>query len=76
VEKTEHRALVRNISQTGACLNVDEKTLPRTPELRVMLDGLGDFRSVVCWRRSGFMGVNFVSTLPMWPLNEWVRAQR
>lgn len=74
--KTEHRAKLRDISQAGACLAIDERTLPRDPEFRVGLDKLGTFRAIVCWRRSGFIGVNFASTLQMWPLNDWVRARR
>lgn len=70
------RVLLRDISQTGACLAIDETTLPRVPELRIALAGLGDYRAIVCWRRGGFMGVNFASTLPMWPLNDWVRTTR
>ncbi|HTI31166.1 MAG TPA: PilZ domain-containing protein [Sphingomonas sp.] len=73
---TEHRALLRDISQAGACLAVDERVLPRDPEFRVLLEGLGTFRAIVCWRRGGFLGVNFASTLQMWPLNDWVRSRR
>jgi hypothetical protein len=73
---TEHRAVLRDISQAGACLAVDDRTLPRDQEFRVALDGLGTFRAITCWRRGGFLGVNFASTLQMWPLNDWVRGQR
>ena len=71
-----HPATLCNISQTGACLAIDEGRLPRAPEFRIALGELGDFRAIPCWRRGGLMGVNFVSTLPMWPLNDWVRKQR
>lgn len=74
--KDQHRALLRDISQAGACLAIDDRKLPRAPEFRVMLDGLGDFRAIACWRRGGFVGVNFASTLQMWPLNDWVRSAR
>lgn len=74
--KVEHRATLRDISQAGACLAVDDRTLPREVEFRVVLEGLGTFRAIACWRRSGFVGVNFASTLQMWPLNDWVRARR
>lgn len=73
---TQHRALLRDISQAGACLAVDDRTLPRDPEFRVVLEGLGTFRAIACWRRGGFLGLNFASTLQMWPLNDWVRSQR
>ena len=72
----EHPALLRDISQAGACLAVDERVLPRDPEFRVVLEGLGTFRAIVCWRRGGFLGLNFASTLQMWPLNDWVRSRR
>ncbi len=74
--KTEHRAKLRDISQAGACLAVDDRSLPRDPEFRIVLEGLGTFRAIACWRRGGFVGVNFASTLQMWPLNDWVRARR
>lgn len=74
-DKTEYRGQLRDISQAGACIAVDDRTVPRLPEFRVGLRGMGDYRAIVCWRRSGFVGVNFASTLPMWPLNDWVRAQ-
>ena len=74
--KTEHRARLHDISQAGACFAVDDRTLPRDPEFRVVLEGLGTFRAIACWRRGGFLGVNFASTLQMWPLNDWVRAWR
>lgn len=76
VGKTEHHAQLRDISQAGACLLIDERTLPRATEFRVALEGLGTFRAIVCWRRGGFVGVNFASTLQMWPLNDWLRARR
>ncbi|CAM3114061.1 hypothetical protein SPAN111604_04385 [Sphingomonas antarctica] len=72
--QTRARVTLRDISQTGACF--EEGKLPRVPELRVVLDGLGDYRAIVCWRRGGLIGVNFASTLPMWPLNDWVRSAR
>jgi hypothetical protein len=74
--RTEHRAQLRDISQAGACLAIDDRTLPRDSEFRVVLDGLGTFRAIPCWRRGGFVGVNFASTLQMWPLNDWVRSRR
>lgn len=73
---TEYPAQLRDISRTGACFAIDEARLPRAPECRALLTGLGDYRAIVCWRRGGFIGVNFASTLQMWPLNDWVRAQR
>jgi hypothetical protein len=72
----EHRAQLRDISQAGACLAVDDRTLPRDTEFRVVLEGLGTFRAIACWRRAGFVGLNFASTLQMWPLNDWVRTRR
>jgi hypothetical protein len=72
----EHRALLRDISQAGACLAVDDRTLPRDAEFRVVLEGLGTYRAIACWRRGGFLGVNFASTLQMWPLNDWVRSRQ
>ena len=72
--QTKARVAIRDISQTGACFEEDK--LPRLQEFRVILDGLGDYRAIVCWRRDGLIGVNFASTLPMWALNDWVRAQR
>ena len=74
VGASKHRVALRDISQTGACF--EEGKLPRVPELRIVLDGLGVYRAIVCWRRDGLIGVNFASTLPMWPLNDWVRSQQ
>lgn len=74
--KAEHRVRLRDISQAGACFVVDDRTLPRDPEFRVVLEGFGTFRAIACWRRGGFLGVNFASTLQMWPLNDWVRTRR
>jgi hypothetical protein len=72
----EHRAALHDISQAGACLAIDDRTLPRDAEFRIKLEALGDHRAITCWRRGGFLGVNFATPLQMWPLNDWVRAQR
>lgn len=67
--------VLRDLSQHGACV-APATPLPPIPELRLVLPEFGNYRAIVRWRRGGFIGLNFVSTLPMWDLNNWVRAQR
>lgn len=74
VDAHELEVVLRDVSQNGACIAYGSNIVPSRPEMRLGLDGLGDYRAIVRWRRGGFIGFNFASTLPMWALNEWVRG--
>lgn len=64
-----------DISQNGAKLCCGTVKL-NGGDIKLTIDGLGTFTSIVRWSRAGMAGVSFLRTIPIWDLNSWAVGQR
>lgn len=71
IGKYQYYATVRDISQSGIKLRVDDEQ-PTGAVATISIDGLRPIRGVVAWHRAQMIGVMFDQAIPFEELAEWL----
>lgn len=66
---------IRDLSQRGAKIAVSG-VLPTDEDAVVNIDGLRPVKAVVRWQHGGYAGLEFLPTIPLDELVEWLRLER